>query len=63
MAYIPPPLTFDFGLDNLDSIPLARAAPFVPESAEQIDETRGLAAAHVDVERVTLSRADALALL
>ena len=26
MAYIPPPLTFDFGLDNLDSIPLEGCA-------------------------------------
>ena len=27
MAYIPPPLTFDFGLDNLDSIPLEGCVP------------------------------------
>ena len=26
MAYIPPPLTFDFGLDNLDSLPLEGCA-------------------------------------
>ena len=37
MAYIPPPLTFDFGLDNLDSLPLEGcAAPVAQRSSHHL---------------------------
>ena len=37
MAYIPPPLTFDFGLENLDSLPLEGcAAPVAQRSSHHL---------------------------